>query len=131
MSMTRQEAIEKFEGQLHAAMVVLDSGFGTRPGESDRLYRQRKEMAEIALQALQEQEERENPKPLTIEELHGMIGEPVWVQGPGLPQYGRWAIVEEAFGNSLYLVNDFTCHDIGKTWIAYHHKPKEESHEQM
>lgn len=79
----------------------------------------------FVLDALREKRERENPKPLTIEELHGMIGEPVWVQGPGLPQYGRWGIVEEAFGNSLYLVNDFTCHDIGKTWIAYRHKPKE------
>ena len=83
----------------------------------------------FVLDAIREKQERENPKPLTIEELHGMIGEPVWVQGPGLPQYGRWAIVEEAFGNSLYLVNDFTCHDIGKTWIAYRHKPKEEHHE--
>ena len=78
--------------------------------------------------ALKEKLERENPKQLTIEELKTMIGEPVWVQGPGLPQYGRWAIVEDAFGTSLFLVNDFTCHDIGKTWEAYRHKPKEEDH---
>lgn len=77
------------------------------------------------LAALREQEERENPKPLTIEELRQMKGEPVWVQGPGIPEYGRWAIVEDAFGNSLFLVNDFTCHDIGKTWEAYRYKPKE------
>lgn len=50
--MTREEAIIRFERQLKAAQVVLDSGFGSNPGESDRLYRKRKEMAEIALAAL-------------------------------------------------------------------------------
>ena len=82
-------------------------------------------MFEVAAAALREKAERENPQPLTIEELKQMKGEPVWVQGPGQPEYGRWAIVEDAFGNSLYLLNDYTCHDIGKTWNAYRHKPKE------
>ena len=85
-----------------------------------------KEAMQLASAALREKAERENPKPLTIEELKQMKGEPVWVQSPGVPEYGRWAIVEDAFGNSLYLVNDFTCHDIGKTWEAYRHKPKGE-----
>jgi hypothetical protein len=84
-----------------------------------------REMFEIAAAALREKAERDDPKPLTIDELKKMIGEPVWVQGPGQPEYGRWAIVEDAFGNSLYLLNDYTCHDIGKTWLAYRHKPKE------
>lgn len=56
--MTDREAIVAFEKQLHSAQVVLDSGFGTHPGESDSLYRRRKEMAEAALSALQEREER-------------------------------------------------------------------------
>lgn len=84
-----------------------------------------KEAMQMAAAALREKAEREDPKPLTIEELHGMIGEPVWVQGPGIPEYGRWAIVEDVVENSLILVNDFTCHGIGETWIAYRHKPKE------
>lgn len=50
--MKREEAIIRFERQLKAAQVVLDSGFGSNPGESDRLYRERKEMAEIAIAAL-------------------------------------------------------------------------------
>ena len=50
--MTREEAIVLFEKQLTAAQVVLDSGFGSNPGENDSLYRRRKEMAEIALSAL-------------------------------------------------------------------------------
>ena len=35
--------------------VVLDSGFGTRPGESDLVYRNRKKYAELAIEALQKQ----------------------------------------------------------------------------
>ena len=50
--MTREKAIVLFEKQLTAAQVVLDSGFGSNPGENDSLYRRRKEMAEIALSAL-------------------------------------------------------------------------------
>lgn len=50
--MTREEAITLFEKQLTAAQVVLNSGFGSNPGENDILYRRRKEMAEIALSAL-------------------------------------------------------------------------------
>ena len=50
--MTREEAIALFEKQLTAAQVVLDSGFGSNPGENNFLYRRRKEMAEIALSAL-------------------------------------------------------------------------------
>ena len=52
MSMTRGEAIDLFEKQLTAAQAVLDSGFGSNPGENDILYRRRKEMAQIALTAL-------------------------------------------------------------------------------
>lgn len=77
--MTREEAIKKFEKQLHSAMAVLDSGFGTSPGECDRVYRERKEMAEIALSALRQQEHfREVTKKvgtLTLDELRQMDGE--------------------------------------------------------
>ena len=54
--MDRAEAIERFEKQLTAAQVVLDSGFGTKPGDNNCLYVVRKEMAAIALEALREQE---------------------------------------------------------------------------
>ena len=66
--MTREEAIVLFEKQLTAAQVVLDSGFGSNPGENDSLYRRRKEMAEIALTAL---------RPVSREQVERMRGE--WV----------------------------------------------------
>ena len=81
------------------------------------------------ISALRQQEHfREVTKkvePLTLDELRKMDGEPVWVQSPGVPEYGRWAIVEGVGENCLFLHDDFTCHDYGKTWLAYRQKPEE------
>ena len=66
--MTREEAIALFEKQLTAAQVVLDSGFGSNPGENNSLYRRRKEMAEIALSAL---------RPVSREQVEKMRGK--WI----------------------------------------------------
>ena len=61
-------------------------------------------------------------EPLNLDELRKMDGEPVGVQSPGVPEYGRWAIVEGVGENCLFLHDDFTCHDYGKTWLAYRSK---------
>ena len=88
------------------------------------------EALDMAISALRQQEHfREATKkmePLTLSELRQMNGEPVWVQSPGVPEYGRWAIVEGVGENCLFLRDDFTCHDYGKTWLAYLQKPEEE-----
>ena len=73
--MTREEAIALFEKQLTAAQVVLDSGFGSNPGENNSLYRRRKEMAEIALSAL---------RPVSREQL-----EKVWRGEWNQDEHGR------------------------------------------
>ena len=76
--MTREEAITLFEKQLTAARVVLDSGFGSNPGENDILYRRRKEMAEIALSALRSVSREQVEKylvPLTDQLIMGVIAE--------------------------------------------------------
>ena len=84
---------------------------------------------DMAISALRQQDHfREVTKkvePLTLDELREMDGEPVWVQSPGVPEYGRWAIVEGVGENCLFLHDDFTCHDYGKTWLAYRQKPEE------
>ena len=84
------------------------------------------EALDMAISALRQQEHfREVTKkvePLTLDELRKMDGEPVWVQSPGVPEYGRWAIVEGVGENCLFLHDDFTCHDYGKTWLAYRQK---------
>lgn len=84
---------------------------------------------DMAISALRQQEtvtdSHQLNEPLTLDELRKMDGEPVWVQSPGIPEYGRWAIVEGAGENCLFLHDDFTCHDYGKSWLAYRQKPEE------
>lgn len=57
--MTESEAIKKairhFECIKNDAVVVLDSGFGMRPGESNIVYRNRKMYSELAIRALEKQ----------------------------------------------------------------------------
>ena len=99
----------------------------------DSRYTILREALDMAISALRQQEHfREVTKkvePLTLDELRKMDGEPVWVQSPGVPEYGRWAIVEGVGENCLFLHDDFTCHDYGKIWLAYRKKPEEESHQ--
>lgn len=82
---------------------------------------------DVAIKALEDFTDKDVGKnePLTLDELRKMDGEPVWVQSPGVPEYGRWAIVEGVGENCLFLHDDFTCHDYGKTWLAYRQKPEE------
>ena len=67
---------------------------------------------------------------LTIEQLREMVGEPVWVQTPGIPQYGRWVIVagvDTEYGQStLYCQGDYTCRNYGRDWLAYRRPPEGE-----
>ena len=82
---------------------------------------------DVAVKALEDATDKDvgRNEPLTLDELRKMDGEPVWVQSPGVPEYGRWAIVEGVGENCLFLHDDFTCHDYGKTWLAYRQKPEE------
>ena len=82
---------------------------------------------DVAVKALEDVPDKDvgNNEPLTLEELRKMDGEPVWVQSPGVPEYGRWALVEGVGENCLFLHDDFTCHEYGKTWLAYRQKPEE------
>lgn len=126
--MTREEAIKKFEKQLHSAMVVLDSGFGTSPGECDRVYRERKEMAEIALSALRQQEcVGDVNKSLTLDELRQMDGEPVY----SVEITGRKEWLFRRDGGFADMYGEFTSDDFmswdnyGKLWWCYRQKPEE------
>jgi hypothetical protein len=84
-----------------------------------------------ALAALRAEQERLNPKPLTLEELRGMDGEPVWC----VDCFGNqcWAIVNVqdddcidketgAWNMGLYGVTDKPIDLTG--WLAYRAKPE-------
>lgn len=50
-----QKAIKHFECVRDGAVAVLDSGFGTKPNESNTVYKNRKLYAELAINALEKQ----------------------------------------------------------------------------
>ena len=82
--------------------------------------------AEEAINALTQPNE-----PLTIEQLREMDGQPVWVQTPGIPKYGRWVIVAgvdtEDGQRTLYCQGDYTCRNYGRDWLAYRCPPEGEA----
>ena len=77
------------------------------------------------LDAIREKQERENPKPLTIEELRKVNGEPLWLTG------FEWRVCygTSTFRGSEYIElsmdNSIPLDGYGKYWHAYRHKPKE------
>ena len=91
----------------------------------------------MAIDALNEKAERDNPSPLTIEELQRMQGEPVYVISP---RRSRWYIVHSYHSPDVYgrcfILSSYTSGkelfpmaECGSIWKAYRHKPKEEHHE--
>jgi hypothetical protein len=87
------------------------------------------ELIAHAIEALCARQERENPEPLTLEQLHDRVGRPVWLINT-VNGIGKWMIVETIQRGGCLFVDD-DCHhrwsysDYGKTWLAYDHEPKE------
>lgn len=77
--MTREEAITVLENEVKC--VLRDSCERSECASCDLVMPVEKILSayDMAISALQEQDERENPKPLTLDELRGMDGEPVWL----------------------------------------------------
>ena len=114
MSMTIQQAITELSGLIGVYDDIYDY-------EAKELW----PVFELAVTALREKAEREDPKPLTIEELRGMIGYPIyivhshggneWNIFTGYNDCSFWSMGESFYLNCRY----------GKGWNAYRHKPKE------
>lgn len=87
----------------------------------------------LAITALRTLDAQEKPKPLTLEELRQMNGEPVWIVEH--PDWGHWELAEDAEDYLMDRDEDFYgmkhndpsgrfgLHVLG--WLAYRHKPKE------
>jgi hypothetical protein len=86
------------------------------------------EALKIAMQALRERRERENPQPLTAEELKQINGEPVYI----VQELGGSEWLFRRGCGFIDMYGDFTDDDetnfetYGLLWIAYLSKPKEE-----
>jgi hypothetical protein len=70
-------------------------------------------------------------KPLTIDELRKMKGQPVWIVLLNIAKQSRYEIVTEVHEDGIWMVcadddNDYAAFGLyGKTWLAYAHKPEE------
>lgn len=113
--MTTSEAIKWFENRKSGS---------TMPGA--------RMVLDMALEALREKAARENPEPLTLEELRQMDGEPVWCRSC-LNGRAEWTILRAVEMSKTWFValggatQGFGDKDTyGKTWLAYREKPKEE-----
>lgn len=87
-------------------------------------------MFEAAATALREKAERENPpKPLTLEELRQMDGEPVWLEPNTKWEHlqGGWFLVD-VDNNKLWHPFDIAgpLDKKPENYKLYRHKPKEE-----
>ena len=87
------------------------------------------EACRIAVSSILKQQERENQKPLTVDELRQMDGEPVWVVYD--EDAGTWALVE-VLEESVFLTNNLGGRseyvaDVeleGDGITVYRHKPE-------
>ena len=114
MSMTIEKAIAKLSGYIGVYDDIYDF-------ELEELW----PALELAVSALQEKLERENPKPLTLEELRQLnAGEVIWHKS--LQELsGNWIVLRSHDVNIFK--SELTAARYGKTWIAYRHKPKEDA----
>ena len=78
--MTREEAIRIIDTKTTCDALSEIEYFGGFSGEWARSIALCEALS-MAAAALREREERENPKPLTLDELREMDGEPVWLMG--------------------------------------------------
>lgn len=112
MSMTAQEAIKRINEHMSIHHI----------GQYPHIHLA--EALRMALDALWEKAEQEDPKPLTLEELQKMVGEPVWMVWPDNRIRSRWWIV----GSHEWYMMEFDDPNMvkryGSVWVAYRHKPR-------
>lgn len=79
----------------------------------------------------EDQDETRINRPLTLEELRGMNGEPVWVSYPNRIGEDRWYIIEKSSGAGLHIESHphfyLGWDTYGKFWLAYRHPPEGEA----
>ena len=111
MSMTIQQAIENRE-RCYKYLLGCEA----------KTDRESVEAVRLSLEALREKAERENPQPLTLEELRQMDGQPVWIDDWWEDSHG-WELSMDAA--DYFEGERRTEKEYGSIWVAYRHKPKE------
>lgn len=117
-----EKAIREFE-------YYIESGYGQdeRPSSWSTA---------IALSALRAKQKRENPKPLTVDELKECVGKPVWIQYISVKYHdnGETELIEvKSVDDDLFefwhfgdeCESELSTQHYEKTFLIYDHKPKE------
>lgn len=131
--MTREEAIRILDPETTCNALGEIEYFGGFSGEWARSIALCEALS-MAAAAPREQEERENPTPLTLDELRQMAGEPVWIKLFD-PDEEFWALrndwVDTRNPEPMILLHGrwYLHDDYGKTWLAYRQKPKEDGND--
>lgn len=127
--MTNEQAVKAFENR----NFWLDKN-PVCQAIPERVVKQRSEIErnELAITALLEKQERDQPKLLSIEELQQMSGEPIWVE-----DFKMWAIVScetEGYCANIPFANAvskcgsrFGWDIVARSLRCYRYKPKEEA----
>lgn len=119
MSMTSQEAIKRIQNHMEVHRI----------GQYPHILIA--EAFTMAIDALREKVERENPAPLTIEELRQMHGEPVWLDDEkvwgiiNIDEYGQWS--GKPFVTFYYKSVRCDWNIEKRALTCYRHKPKEDA----
>lgn len=125
--MNKEEMLSQLEGIREHCKIMIPQD------EPDSVWRGDVEALDMAISELRQETnmaEIDHVKPLTLEELRQMDGEPVWIEAD---HYGVYADVVRIQGQEdgkryvhfkiNWRLQENGC---GKTWLAYRHKPKEE-----
>lgn len=119
MSMPIEEAIKRIQRHME----------NHRIGQYPHVYIA--EALTMAIDALREKAEREDPKPLTIEELQQMNRQPVFVvpAKPNSSTGAEWCVIWDGV---VFIPGyegwSWNLKDYGKTWIAYRYELPEDQY---
>jgi hypothetical protein len=86
---------------------------------------------DFALAALREKAARDDPQPLTLEELRERVEKPIYIVRTGGWPVSEWRIIADIKSNKLsFSTWDYWRLDTyGTDWLAYGYPPKEVPHD--
>ncbi len=124
INLTTEKAKETLSTVLEYTHIDCDYGYDNADGSVKLVPgKDIAEALDMAIQALRAQQERENPRPLTLEELREMDG-PVWCEcKPIEGGNGFWCLCKKgriiAAGGSRFHIDEIPH------WVFLRNKPKE------
>lgn len=124
--MSIEEIIKALEGFQRMSEGI--SGVVNDP-ERKAHYAERAQALREAIALLKTHQDAQPNEPLTLEELRGMVGKPVYVSGIGVADCDSWQIVsgvDTDDGGTLYCWGGYTFRSYGQAWLAYRRQPKED-----